>query len=374
MAAKKKTTSTPAKKKSTPKKPFEPPEFLLKLLEARSPTGSEFEAQAVLDKYLKPAADRYQSDALGNRLATLNPKGSPTLMLAGHMDELGLIVRHIDDKGFLYFDGLGGHDRVLISGRRVRILTEKGPVPGVTGKRAVHLMSPEDRKKVPEMHQMWIDIGAGTREEAEAAVSLGDPVVYDHGFEVIRGSICSARAFDNKAGCYVVSEVLRRLAAETGNRPAAKVVSVATAQEEIGTRGAITAGYTVNPDVAIAVDVGHATDAPDCDARQYGKFGLGKGPILGRGPNISPLVFQRLRELARKLEIPFQVEAEPRPTGTDARALQMAREGVATGLVSLPLRYMHTPSEVCDLSDFEHAVQLLVAYAQSLKKGERLAF
>ncbi len=370
-AAKKKTAPTP-KKKPAPK-PVEPPELLVKLLEARSPTGSEFEAQTVLDTYLKPAADRYQSDALGNRIATLNPKGSPTLMLAGHMDELGLIVRYIDDKGFVYFDGLGGHDRILISGRRVSVLTENGPVTGVTGKRAVHLMTPEDRKKVPEMHQMWIDLGVSSKEEAESLVNIGDPVVYDHTFAPVRGSVCVARAFDNKAGCYVVAEALRRLSAQ-GSRPAAKVVTVATTQEEIGTRGAIPSSFAVNPNIAIAVDVGHATDSPDCDPKKYGAFKLGGGPILGRGPNINPLVFQRLRELARKLGIPFQVEAEPRPTGTDARAIQMAREGVATGLISLPLRYMHTPSEVCDLNDFEHAIELIVAFAQSLRKGERLAF
>lgn len=353
-----------------PKAKTNVPAFLKDLIDARSPTGAENEAQIVLDKYLKPSADKYDKDALGNRMATLNTKGNPTLMLAGHMDELGLIVRYIDDKGFVYFDVLGGHDRVMICGRRVVILGKQGDVTGVTGKRAVHLMTPEDRKKVPEIHQMWIDIGAKSREEAEKRVAIGDPVVYQHGFELIHGTVGASRAFDNKSGCYVVSETLRRLAASQ-KKLAAKVVSVATTQEEIGTRGAIPSSFAINPDIGIAVDVGHATDHPDCDPKQHGLQKLGGGPIIGRGPNINPFVYERLVACAKKASIPHQIEAEPRPTGTDARAIQMAGNGVAAGVVSIPLRYMHTPSEVVDLADVENTVKLMVAFAQSLKKGER---
>ncbi len=346
------------------------PSFLQALLDARSPTGAENEAQAVLDKYLKPAADKYEKDRMGNRLATLNPKGNPTLMLAGHMDELGLIIRYIDDKGFVYFDVLGGHDRIMIPGRRVVVLSKKGDVTGVTGKRAIHLMDPEDRKKVPQIHDMWIDIGAKSRDEAMERVSIGDPVVYQHGFELIHGTVGASRAFDNKSGCYVVSETLRRLS-ETKKKLTAKVVSVATTQEEIGTRGAVTSSYAVKPDFGIAVDVGHATDHPDCDPKKYGKQTLGGGPIIGRGPNINPFVFERLVECAEKGKIPYQIECEPRPTGTDARAIQMAGEGVAAAVVSIPLRYMHTPSEVVDLADVENTVKLITAFALSLKKSER---
>lgn len=355
----------PKKKTTVPT----PPEFLTALLEARSPTGFEFEAQAVLDKYLKPAADEYQKDAMGNRLASLNPSGDPVLMLAGHMDELGLMVKYVDDNGFVYFDTLGGHDPIMISGRRVVILSKKGEVKGVTGKRAIHLMTPEDRKKVPEFHEMWIDIGAKSRDEVMERLSIGDPAVYDMGFELIHGTVGTARAFDDKAGCYVVCETLRRLAKEK-KKLKAKVVSVATTQEEIGTRGATTSTYAVNPHIGIAVDVGHATDHPDCDPRKHGRQTLGGGPIIGRGPNINPFVFERLVEVAEKKNIPYQVESEPRPTGTDARAIQMARQGVAASVISIPLRYMHTPSEVVDLQDVENCVQLLVAFAQSLKKGD----
>ena len=353
-----------AKKQSTV------PSFLQALLDARSPTGAENEAQEVLDKYLKPAADKYEKDAMGNRLATLNTKGSPTLMLAGHMDELGLIIRYVDDKGFVYFDVLGGHDKIMIPGRRVVVLTKNGDVTGVTGKRAIHLMNPEDRKKVPQFHEMWIDIGAKSREEALERVSIGDPVVYQHGFELIHGTIGASRAFDNKSGCYVVSETLRRLA-ESKKKLTAKVVSVATTQEEIGTRGAVTSSYSVNPDLGIAVDVGHATDHPDCDPKKHGLQKLGGGPIIGRGPNINPFMYERLVECAEKAKIPYQVECEPRPTGTDARAIQMAGKGVAAAVVSIPLRYMHTPSEVVDLADVENTVKLITAFALSLKKNEK---
>src|ERR1035437_5053077 len=209
------------------------PAFLVDLLHARSPSGYEFEAQKVFDQYVKPSADVYANDALGNRLATLNPAGDPVLMFAGHMDELGLIITYVNKDGFIYFDTIGGHDPIMIPGRRVIIRTAKGPVKGVTGKRAIHLMDEADRKKVPEIHEIWIDIGARSKKEALERVSIGDAATYDHEFELIHGSIGSARAFDNKVGAYVVGETLIRLSAG-GKRPAARVVSVATAQEEIG--------------------------------------------------------------------------------------------------------------------------------------------
>jgi endoglucanase len=345
------------------------PTFLAELLHARSPSGYEAEAQAVFDRHVKPAADLYARDALGNRLATLNPKGDPVLMLAGHMDELGLIITYVNANGFIYFDTIGGHDRSIISGRRVIIQSANGPVKGVTGKRAIHLMEDADRKKVPEIHEIWIDIGARSKKEALERIAIGDAATYDHELEMIHGSVGTARAFDNKVGAYIVGETLIRLA-KTKRKLAAKVVSVATAQEEIGVRGATTAAYAVNPHLALAVDVGHATDHPDCDNRKYGETKLGGGPILCRGANINPKVFARLVAAAKKLKIPYQIEADPRPTGTDARAIQMGRGGVATGLVSIPLRYMHTPSEVVDLEDVERCVQLFVEFALELEKGD----
>ena len=286
---------------------FTPPRFLTELLHARSPSGYEEEAQAVFKSHVRPAADSFHGDALGNCIATLNPKGDPTLMLAGHMDELGLIITYVNKDGFIYFDTIGGHDRIVISGRRVLIKTADGVVKGVTGKRAVHLMDEGDRKKVPEIHEIWIDIGARTKKEALERVAIGDSVTYDHEFELIHGSIGTARAFDNKVGAYIVGETLIRLAKET-RRLAAKVVAVGTSQEEIGTRGAIGSGYSVDPQLALIVDVGHATDHPDCDNRKFGETTLGGGPIICRGANINPKVYAGLIKAARKLK-PFGLAA-----------------------------------------------------------------
>ena len=348
---------------------YQAPAFLTDLLKAKSPSGAEAQAQAVYDHYVKPHADAYANDALGCRLATLNAQGGPTLMFSGHMDELGLIITYVNKDGYLYFDTIGGHDRSIISGRRVIIQTSAGPVKGVTGKRAIHLMEEADRKKVPEIHEIWIDIGAKTKAGAFRRVAIGDVATYDHEFELINGSVGTARAFDNKVGAYVVGEALIRLAKEK-SKLHARVVSVATTQEEIGVRGATTSAFAVDPHVALAVDVGHATDHPDCDQRKYGETKLGGGPIICRGPNINPKVYDRLIACAKKAKITVQLEADPRPTGTDARAIQMARGGVAVGLVSIPLRYMHTPSEVVDLEDVENCVKLFVAFAKSVGKDE----
>jgi endoglucanase len=348
---------------------FTPPLFLTELLHARSPSGYEAEAQAVFERHVKPAADAYSGDAMGNRFATLNPGGDPTLMLAGHMDELGLLITYVNKDGFIYFDTIGGQDRSVISGRRVVIQTANGPVKGVTGKRAIHMMDEADRKKVPELHEIWIDIGARSKAEALERVSIGDAATYDHEFELLHGTIGTARAFDNKVGAYIVGETLIRLSRER-KKIASKVVAVATSQEEIGRRGAITSGYSVDPQLALVVDVGHATDHPDCDNRKYGEFKLGGGPVLCRGANINPRVYDGLVRAAKKLRIPYQVEADPRATMTDASHIQIARSGVATGLVSVPLRYMHTPSEIVDLVDVERCVQLFVEFARSVPKGD----
>ncbi len=345
------------------------PQFLLDLLAAKSPSGAEGQSQSVFDQYVQESADTYEKDTMGNRIATLNPDADTSVMYAGHLDELGFIVTYIDDKGFLYFNTIGGHDRIVISGRRVLIQTQSGIVKGVTGKRAVHLMDAKDREKVPQIHEMWIDIAAKDKDEAKSRVQIGDVATYDHEFEFINGSVAAARAFDNKGGLYIVGETLRRLAKQKDSLQA-KVVSVGTAQEEIGVRGAQVSSYGVNPTFAVAVDVGHATDHPDCDKRKFGETKLGGGPIICKGPNINPIVFNKLIAAAKKANIPYQLEGDPRPTGTDARAIQIARAGVATGLISIPLRYMHTPSEMVDLQDIEHCIQLLVEFSKSLKAGE----
>ena len=347
-------------------------EFLLELLRSRSPTGTEHEAAQIIEKYAGPSADSIVRDHIGNRIAVYG-SGERTLMFAAHSDEIGLIVSYIDDDGFLFFDTLGGHDNVMIPGRRVAVMSRNGNVYGVTGKRAVHLMDAKERKEVPETHQIWIDIGAGSRAEAEALVEIGDPVVYDVAVRKLAGGRCVARAFDDRAGCYAVFEVLRRLKS-SNLKPDFRVAAVATSQEEIGTRGAYPAAYAMNPDVAVAVDVTHATDFPTCDKRKFGSIKLGKGPVIARGPNINPKVFDKLVACAKASGILYQIEAESRPTGTDARVLQISRGGVAAGLVSIPLRYMHTPGEVVDLNDIEMCVRLLKDFAVSLKSSDDFTY
>lgn len=348
-------------------------EFLLELLRSRSPTGSEREAADVVEKYAGAAsAGGVRRDVLGNRYAVYG-SGDKTLMLAGHMDEIGFIVSYIDEDGFLFFEQLGGHDNVMLPGRRVAVITKNGYVFGVTGKRAVHLMDAKERKEVPETHQVWIDIGAQSRAEAEKLVRIGDPVVYDTAVRRLSPTRYAARAFDDRAGCYCVFEALRRLSRDSAKTDY-RVVSVATTQEEIGTRGALTAAYGIDPQVGLAVDVDHATDFPTCDRRRFGHIRLGKGPVISRGPNINPKIFERLAECAEREGIPYQIGAESRPTGTDARVIQMTRGGVATGLLGIPLRYMHTPSEVADLDDIEGCVRLIAAFAKSLKNSDDFSF
>lgn len=352
------------------------PAFLKELMIARSPSGHEFEAQAVVDRYMKDVADEYRKDTIGNRFATVHSgENRPTLMLSGHMDELGFAITYIDDKGFLSFRTIGGHDRGIIPGRRIRILTKKGDVLGITGKRAIHLLDDDEYNKVQKLHALWIDIGAKNEEEAKKYVQVGDVGVYETPETTIINDThnITGRAFDDKAGAYSVMEVARRLAAEKSSLQC-NLVSVASTQEEVGTRGAIEAAYSVKPDVAIAVDVGHATDFPDADNKRFGKFELGAGPIITRGVNINPVVFERIIECAEKEAIPYQIEADTRPTGTDASPIQMTRGGVPTGLISIPLRYMHTPVETANLDDIENVIRLICAFARSLRPDDRFEF
>lgn len=338
-------------------------DFLKRLIAAPSPSGFEQPAQAVWRDYVAPYAERIDRDLHGNSVAVLNGAGSPRIMFAGHCDELGFIVKYIDDNGFLYFDTIGGHDLSLISGRRVQIITAAGPVPGVTGKKAIHMMTQEERQKVPKLEELWIDIGATSREEAQARVSVGDPVVYELEFRPLTDTVAASRAFDDKVGAFSVAEALRLLQGET---LAAAVHGVATVQEEIGLRGAYTSAFGVDPVVGVAIDVTHATDHPEVNIKKAGEVKLGGGPVILRGANANPHVSDLLLTAAREEQIPHQVQAHPRGTGTDANAIQLTRAGVAAGLVSIPLRYMHTPSEVVSLEDVANTARLLAAFARRI--------
>ena len=340
-------------------------DFLKKILSSPSPSGYEQPVQHIWSEYTKGFAE-VQTDYHGNVIGVVNSKGYPRIMFAGHCDEIGFQVRYIDDKGFIYFGSIGGFDESIIPGRRVEIHASGGPVNGVIGKAPIHLMKPEDRKKASEIKDMWIDIGAKDKKEAEKYVSIGDPVTYLNDFMELKTGLTVARAFDDRIGSFVVAEILRELSAS--KKLKASVHSVSTVQEEVGLRGAKTSAYGIDPQVGIAIDVTFATDQPGVEPKQVGDIKLGGGPVIARGPNINPRVFELLVETAKKKKISYQIEGIPRLTGTDANVIQVTKAGVASGLVSIPVRYMHTPVETLDLGDAENTVKLLAAFSENVRR------
>ena len=330
-------------------------------METTSPSGFEAEASRLWCDEARDFADAVSVDLHGNSHAVVNRGGSPRVMIAGHLDEIGLMVTYIGDDGYLYFGGIGGWDPQILPGQRVQIITGEGKVGGVIGKKPIHLQTEEERKKVVKMDDLWIDIGAKDKGEAEKLITVGDPAVLAYGFEELRNGLAVSRGFDDKSGAFVALEAARML---SEMKPKAEVHAVATVQEEVGLRGAKTSTFGIDPKVGIAVDVGFATDSPtmENDKKRVGEAKLGKGPIIARGANISPKVYKLLIEAAEEREIPYQISGEPKGTGTDANVIQLTRSGVATILVSIPNRYMHSPCEVVSLEDLENTYRL-IAYA-----------
>lgn len=331
-------------------------EFLKALQETASPSGFEQAVQRVVIKRMKPHADTINTDVHGNVTVALNPDGYPKVMLAGHCDQIGLMVRHIDENGFIFFGAIGGIDPSVLPGSRVVVHTRHGAVEGVVGRRPVHVLKPEERGAKIELRELWIDIGTKNRKETEQVVAIGDPATFPLQLVHLANDLVTCPAFDNKCGTYVVMEALR-LCAQRQIKCA--LYAVSTVQEEVGLRGARTSCYGIDPQVGIAVDVTHATDYPDIDKRVNGDIRVGAGPAISRGPNINPPLEQLLVDTAKKKKIPVQLEAAPGATGTDANAIQLTRAGVATALVSIPNRYMHTQVEIVSLSDLEAAARLL---------------
>lgn len=333
-------------------------DFLKRLLATVSPSGYEDEAAQVWTEEAKTFADEVRSDTQGNVIAVVNKGGKPRVMLAGHMDEIGFMITHIDDQGFLYFGQIGGWDPQIVQGQRVWIRTQSGKIPGVIGKKPIHLIKEEDRNRVTKIEELWIDIGAKDKAEAERLVRIGDPAVIDYGFAELRNNLVVSRGFDDKAGAFVVLEAARMLAKL---KPKAEVHAVATVQEEVGLRGAHTSAYGIDPLVGIAVDVGFATDFPTMaeEQKRVGAAKVGQGPMIGRGPTYNHKVVELLIETAQAKNIPYQLNGEPRGMGTDAYAMQMTRAGIAAGLVSVPNRYMHSPCEIVSLTDLENAYTLI---------------
>ena len=342
--------------------------FLEKLLMTCGPSGFEFEQAKVYREYLKPFAHAIRTDVLGNTVAQLNPDAKFQFMLSGHYDEIGFQVVSVMPQGLISFRPVGGIDPLTLPGSGVEILTAKGHIPGVIGRKPIHLQTPDERKAVPKIEDLWIDIGADSREDAEKLVQVGDPISFARNFEMLSDTCLHSKSLDDKIGAFVIAEAFRQL---SKRKIKVGVACVGTVQEELGLRGAITGAFGVNPNAAIAVDVGFATDVPGIKPELLGDIKLGAGAELQRNADNSPPLLNRILKAAEKKKIPYQMTTGHRATGgTDTAAIQMTRGGVATALISIPNRYMHTPAEICDLRDVESAVALIVETIASLTGKE----
>ncbi len=348
--------------------------FLFDLLGTPSPTGWEVAGQRKWAAYLRGCADAVDSDAYGNAWATLRGSAGdrPVVMLEAHADEIGFIVKAVTSEGFLRVDRIGGIDHATARGRRVTIMGDKGPVLGVIGNTAIHLRDRED-EKAPKVHELYVDIGASNPKEVDkAGVRVGHPLVYQDCAEEFGRNRIVGRALDNRIGGFIIAEVTRRLAAES-TRPEATLVAANCVHEEIGGMGSMMVAHRLRPDVCVVLDVTHATDSPGIGEDKHGKVTLGGGPSITHGAANHPQVTGRLMEVAKQESITLQHEAASRFTGTDADSIYPIREGIPTGLVSLPLRYMHSVVEVADLGDVEKVIDLLSAFVKSVRPGDRFA-
>lgn len=329
-------------------------EFLKTIAETPSPSGFEQPVQRVVRERMKRYADSIETDVNGSVAVALNPDAAPRVMLAGHCDQIGMMVNFIDDKGFIFVKAIGGIDPSVLPGSRLVIHTKHGPVDGVVGRKPIHVLKPEERGGKIELRELWVDIGAGSRKEVAQVVSIGDPITFRLELVHLGGNLVSAPALDNKCGVYVVMEALRLCS--TKNLKCG-LFAVSTVQEEVGLRGARTSCFGLDPQVGIAVDVTHATDYPDIDKRTNGDVKLGAGPTISVGANFNPPLAELFRKTAQLKKIAFQAEAEPGGSATDANVMQLSRTGVATALISIPNRYMHTQVEVVSLDDLNTAAK-----------------
>lgn len=333
-------------------------DFLRDLLDTPSASGFEQPVQQIVRERVKGYCDEVRTDVSGNVIASLNAEAPFRVMLDGHADEIGLLVSHIDDKGFLYFRSLGGVNSALTQGERVTVHSDSGEIPGVIGAKPIHLIDPDQRGKAEKLEKQWIDIGAKDREDAEKAVSIGDSVTFNTKMVELRNGLATSRAMDNRVGVFCVVEALRAVA-KKDVRVALYVVS--SVQEELGLRGAKLSAFGIEPHAGIAVDVGFASDYPEIDKKMVGETECGKGPCLTRGPSFSRRFCRLIEDVAKRKRLPYQIQAEAPRGGTNAHAMQLNRAGVAAALLSIPNRYMHSPVEVCSLGDLDNAVKLLAA-------------
>ena len=331
--------------------------FLKRLLDTPGPSGFESAPARVWREEAGTFAT-VQSDVHGNSMASVNPEGRPIIMLAGHIDEIGVIIQHIDEDGYVHISGIGGWDPQVLVAQRIRFLGNGGDVIGVVGKKPIHLMKTEDRDKASKMTDLWVDIGASSRSEASARLSVGDAGVIGSKSVLLPNDRIVSRSVDDRIGAFVVLEALRRYNEKPGK---AKVVAAATTQEEIAWHGggAGVCASCIGAQMAIVVDVTFATDHPGIEKKELGEHAIGSGPVLTRGSIISPVVFRILRGAADELEMPYTLQAAGRDTSTDADAIHVAAQGIATALVSVPNRYMHSPNELVSLEDVDRAATLL---------------
>jgi putative aminopeptidase FrvX len=341
------------------------PELLHRLLTAAGPSGHETDPAKVWRDGCVGFAAEVRGDRVGSSMARVpGTAGGPTLAVIGHIDEIGVHISHVDDDGFLYFGEVGGWDQIVLVGQRVRIATRAGSIPGVIGRKPIHLMKGPDREKTPAIKDLHIDIGAKDGDQAREMVRIGDVAVIEADPVPMPNDRLVARALDNRIGCFVAAEAAR-LVAEGGGAPG-DVVALAVAQEETTFAGSRTSAFALEPDLAIVVDVTFATDQPGVDLGPITKHPLDSGPVIARGTALHPAVTELLYATAEAEGIAFTVESLGRGTGTDADAVHISRAGVPTGLVSVPIRYMHSPVELVSLADIELAAKLIAAFARRL--------
>ena len=353
-------------------------EFLKNLAEAPSPSGFEIPAARIMRARLEGVADSIETNVMGSVHATLlgtaadTPQSAaPRVMIAGHLDEIGMMVKYISDDGFISFSPIGGVDAAILPGMRVNVYAtgESGSksdpemLRGIMGRKPIHLIEQDERKSVTPNDKLFIDVGLDGKE-AKKRIRIGDAITYGVGFEEFGEGYAVSRAFDDKIGVWIAVRVFEEV--KKAGRARSTVVAAGTTQEEIGLRGGTTSAYTIDPFIGISVEVGHATDYPDIDKRKHGEAVCGKGPIIARGPNINPVLFERLIDAAKKTKTSYQIGPEARATGTDANPIQISRGGKVAGLISIPLRYMHTPTEVLKLSDLDATVKILTRFILDL--------
>ncbi len=341
--------------------------FFYNLLKTPSPSGYEEKIQAVVRDYVQDFADDVRTDSHGNVIVARNPDAPFRIMFSGHCDQIGLIVNYIDAEGFVYVLPLGGWDPQTLVGVRVTIWSKNGPVDGVIGRKAIHLLTEEERRRVPKITDLWVDIGAANKSEASSSIRVGDCGTIPLDYRELLNNRIAAPATDDKSGLWAVMEALRRI---DGSKLNVGVFAVSSVQEEVGLRGAKTSAFGVNPNVGIAVDVTHATDMPTVEKKVSGDVLLGGGAVIGKGPNMSMKLVDALVDVAESEKIAYQLAAENRITGTDAAMIQTTRAGVSTALVSIPNRYMHTPVEIVSWDDMNAVANLLARYCESVAPGD----